>query len=39
MSYKLRDLKKEDMKMINEWRNDPELIQNLCVPGDREWGE
>ena len=32
MSYKLRDLRKEDMAVINEWRNDPELIENVCAP-------
>lgn len=32
VNYKLRDLRKEDMATINEWRNDPALIENLCAP-------
>ena len=30
--YKLRELRKEDMSKINEWRNDKELINYLGAP-------
>ena len=30
--YKLRELKKTDMAIVNEWRNDPELISCLGAP-------
>lgn len=30
--YKLRELKREDMKKINQWRNDPNLIACLGAP-------
>lgn len=30
--YKLRELRKEDMIKINEWRNDSELINHLGAP-------
>ena len=30
--YKLRELKREDIKKINEWRNAPELIELLGAP-------
>ncbi len=30
--YKLRELEREDIKKINEWRNDPELIACLGAP-------
>ena len=30
--YKLREITKEDMKEINKWRNDPELIACLGAP-------
>lgn len=30
--YRLREIKKEDLKAINQWRNDPELISCLGAP-------
>lgn len=30
--YKLRELEREDMKKINQWRNDPNLIACLGAP-------
>lgn len=30
--YKLRELKREDISIINSWRNDPELISLLGAP-------
>ncbi len=30
--YKLRELEREDIKKINKWRNDPELIACLGAP-------
>ena len=30
--YKLRELEREDIKRINKWRNDPELIACLGAP-------
>lgn len=30
--YQLRELKKEDMRIVNQWRNDPELIACLGAP-------
>jgi len=30
--YKLRELRKEDLPKINEWRNDSELINHLGAP-------
>ncbi len=30
--YRLRELEREDIKKINEWRNDPELIACLGAP-------
>lgn len=30
--YKLRELEREDMKIINKWRNDPDLIAFLGAP-------
>lgn len=30
--YKLRELKREDLKKINEWRNDSELVNYLGAP-------
>ena len=43
---KLRELNELDLKIINSWRNDPELISNLGAPFryinyevDRRWYE
>lgn len=30
--YQLRELTKEDMRIVNQWRNDPELIACLGAP-------
>ena len=30
--YKLRELEKRDMSIINSWRNEPDLIANLGAP-------
>lgn len=30
--YKLREIEKKDLKIINQWRNDPELIALLGAP-------
>ncbi len=30
--YKIRELQREDLKIINEWRNDSDLIANLGTP-------
>lgn len=30
--YKIRELQREDLKAINDWRNDSELIDNLGAP-------
>lgn len=30
--YKLRELERKDIKEINKWRNDPELISFLGAP-------
>ncbi len=30
--YKLRELRREDMVKINQWRNDHELIDHLGAP-------
>ncbi len=30
--YKLRELERKDLQIINTWRNDPELIQYLGAP-------
>ena len=30
--YKLRELEKKDMSVVNSWRNDPELISSLGAP-------
>ena len=30
--YKLRELDKKDLSIINQWRNDPKLIRNLEAP-------
>ena len=30
--YKLRELQREDIKEINKWRNDSQLIENLGAP-------
>lgn len=30
--FKLRELVKDDMVIINRWRNNPELVQWLCTP-------
>lgn len=42
--YKLRELERDDLKNINKWRNDPDLISCLGAPYryinedvDREW--
>lgn len=32
MNYKLRELSRNDIKKINKWRNDPELISYLGAP-------
>lgn len=32
MHYRLRELEKKDLPVINEWRNDPELIAQLGAP-------
>lgn len=32
MHYKLRELEKKDLPVINEWRNNPELIAQLGAP-------
>lgn len=32
MHYRLRELQKKDLPVINQWRNDPELIAQLGAP-------
>lgn len=32
MSYFLREISREDMPIINSWRNNPEIIENLGSP-------
>lgn len=32
MHYKLRELERKDLPIINQWRNDPELIEQLAAP-------